>query len=363
MATFDYASSQATAKRLIARFGTTATLKRISKVSSDDARPWKTSSGGSSETIADIPIVFLRYSKRQIDGVEIKTGDVRAIVTNDELKSKNTAPDIDTTRWSAYTIPDWSARSLYPADSYVSYRNNNYHTNTAIAAPQDTSEEVTSYVAQATYNVGSSGNTAGAADYFNGVQDEGISGLGVFCNILTASGEFPSDTSGTWRLRLEGGAHDGASITGTIQNYRPVGGNRLAFRIGTVAEMRAVFGTQDFNSGGGVWHLERETTETVVTPGANPNPVDDDTWQQQSPPAWSALTAYSTDNKVSHSNSHYQSNTAIPAPHSLSVPYPLVNDIIKRNNGDRRDYRVESVAEFRPADDNVFYELQLRATE
>ena len=79
----------------------------------------------------------------------------------------------------------------------------------------------------------------------------------------TRSGVFPADTSGTnWRLTLinNSGISNGNSVTGALTVVNVIDpAYSSGFRVGTLAQMRAAFGSGvDITSGGGQWILEQD---------------------------------------------------------------------------------------------------------
>lgn len=71
---FDYASLQVTANRLIEQFGQTAT---ISRQAASGATPWAPTL---TETGYEVKSVMLDYSAREIDGTDILSTDQKAYV-------------------------------------------------------------------------------------------------------------------------------------------------------------------------------------------------------------------------------------------------------------------------------------------
>lgn len=82
--TFDYTKAQATAKRLISRFGQDATLK-ITAGSGDAWNPTQ------SETTQTLKVAVMKYNKSQIDGTLVKQGDKKVYISTE---SATIAPDL-----------------------------------------------------------------------------------------------------------------------------------------------------------------------------------------------------------------------------------------------------------------------------
>jgi hypothetical protein len=84
MSTFDYTKAQATAKRLIKRFGQNATLKVLA--GSGDA--WNPT-----QTPSEQPVIIAvsKYSNSQIDGTLVKQGDKKIYVSTE---GATIAPDV-----------------------------------------------------------------------------------------------------------------------------------------------------------------------------------------------------------------------------------------------------------------------------
>jgi hypothetical protein len=84
MSTFDYTKAQATAKRLIKRFGREVTL--VITAGSGDA--WNPVQSGDTQTL--VAAVF-DYKNSKIDGTLIKTGDKRLLISTE---GATIAPDL-----------------------------------------------------------------------------------------------------------------------------------------------------------------------------------------------------------------------------------------------------------------------------
>ena len=78
----------------------------------------------------------------------------------------------------------------------------------------------------------------------------------AICYNGAASGAFPTDTSGMWKLSLQGnsGIYNGNSAVGNITTIS----GQSCFLVGSIAEVRAAFGNGvDLKTGGGIWVLTK----------------------------------------------------------------------------------------------------------
>lgn len=87
MTAFDYARSVATATRLIARFGTSGTIRRTTNTG-DAWNPTQTTKDH------DCTLVVTNYSVSQIDGTLIQKNDRRVFVSTDGLTITPTPDDL-----------------------------------------------------------------------------------------------------------------------------------------------------------------------------------------------------------------------------------------------------------------------------
>lgn len=84
--TFDYAAARATAERLIAKFGQTANIRRLS-TTGDDWNPTITT------TDYACTLAVVDYTSREIDGTQIRAGDKKAIISTQGLAISPTTDD------------------------------------------------------------------------------------------------------------------------------------------------------------------------------------------------------------------------------------------------------------------------------
>ncbi|BAQ18315.1 hypothetical protein [Methyloceanibacter caenitepidi] len=80
MATFDYAKSEATAQRLIAKFGQAGAIRRVTG-SNDPGTPWDPSDDTETTTDYDCTLVVLEYGKMEVDGTLILATDRKVLVS------------------------------------------------------------------------------------------------------------------------------------------------------------------------------------------------------------------------------------------------------------------------------------------
>lgn len=78
--TFDYSRSRATAERLIARFGQSGSIRRLTPGGGPDYDP-----GEPTTTDYDVTFVLSEYSNREIDGTLIKAGDKKVLLSTEGL--------------------------------------------------------------------------------------------------------------------------------------------------------------------------------------------------------------------------------------------------------------------------------------
>lgn len=92
-----YARMQATAQRLIAKYGQAGTVTRI-------APPDPVNGGDPVETTYPVTLVPMAYDARNIDGTVIKTGDVQIYIAAVELAIVPTVGDLVTAGGEGYRI-------------------------------------------------------------------------------------------------------------------------------------------------------------------------------------------------------------------------------------------------------------------
>lgn len=97
MAPFNYARPQASADRMIKRYGQTGTVTRITA-------PDPINGGDGTETAHPATLVPMAYSAREIDGTVIKVGDVQIYVSAIGLAITPTVGDLVSVNGATYRI-------------------------------------------------------------------------------------------------------------------------------------------------------------------------------------------------------------------------------------------------------------------
>ncbi|MDX0312816.1 hypothetical protein GOC54_17305 [Sinorhizobium meliloti] len=92
-----YARLQATAQRLIAKYGQSATVKRITP-------PDPVYGGDPVETAYPATLVPMAYEARYIDGTVIQTGDMQIYISSVGLSIEPTVGDVVTANGADYAI-------------------------------------------------------------------------------------------------------------------------------------------------------------------------------------------------------------------------------------------------------------------
>ena len=90
----DYADTQALASRLITKFGGDASLVEVTVAGGDVFDP---SSGTTSETLHAMKAVEVEFSRQELDGGSVQTGDVKLMTTDPGLTPTTAMP----VRWAS----------------------------------------------------------------------------------------------------------------------------------------------------------------------------------------------------------------------------------------------------------------------
>lgn len=114
--TFDYAKAQATAERLIANFGTAATLKQVAS-SGTDYNPTLT------PTNHACTVVTLDWKNEEIDGTLIKSTDRKILISTDGLSVVPAIGDTLTIGSDVLLLVE-PFKPLSPAGTVVMYETN-----------------------------------------------------------------------------------------------------------------------------------------------------------------------------------------------------------------------------------------------
>lgn len=117
MSLFDYTRSQATASRLIARFGASGAIRRQS---STGGNAWDPSSGTITTTDHAVKMAVLDYSQRDINGTTIQQTDKQVFVSVDGLSIVPTTSDSVVTP-DGQVLSVVNVKPLKPAATVVMY--------------------------------------------------------------------------------------------------------------------------------------------------------------------------------------------------------------------------------------------------
>lgn len=109
---FNYANAQATAERLIAQFGQTATLTKYTSTGTAYA-PSRSATG------YGVIVVIMDYRNSEIDGTLVKQGDKRIYLSTDGLTVTPATTDTITLESVVHLIID--VRPLSPGGTVVYY--------------------------------------------------------------------------------------------------------------------------------------------------------------------------------------------------------------------------------------------------
>lgn len=93
MTAFDYSRPQATAERLIARFGKAGAIRRT-VTDDDNSTPWDASDDSETTTDYACTLVVLDYSLRERETTLIAADDRRVLISTDGLTITPTAADL-----------------------------------------------------------------------------------------------------------------------------------------------------------------------------------------------------------------------------------------------------------------------------
>lgn len=114
MATFNYESSAATAKRLLTKFGQQVTL---TEKASSGGPPGVPTSPADARTVEGMAVI-LDYRNTEIDGTVIQSGDAKLILEPDAGTPDNGMTS--TINGKAWRVHDWAP--LAPAGDVVLYK-------------------------------------------------------------------------------------------------------------------------------------------------------------------------------------------------------------------------------------------------
>jgi len=117
-ATF-YIGMAATAKSLLARYGTTVTLHRVTGETFDPVTGATVAGSDASVTTTG---VLLKYAENAIDGVSIMAGDRKLVLSNEQEPLPSDNPVIGGENWSIVSIDPVKPDDATPVVYFVQVR-------------------------------------------------------------------------------------------------------------------------------------------------------------------------------------------------------------------------------------------------
>lgn len=117
----DYTKNQATAKRLIEKYGRDVALHRKSDTPLDSAKPWRGPNPATATLVGTVKAAIFPYDEENIDGTLIRRGDERAWVAYTSLTPPAAMEKLDTIIDGTIIYGVIKVNIIKPGDLVVAY--------------------------------------------------------------------------------------------------------------------------------------------------------------------------------------------------------------------------------------------------